>query len=155
MLGICRAHTIISAYYQCLTPSWTPGPGTCDKYPKYLVAQRPGISFFQGGYALLLMGQAWKRVFPTPETSKSVLATPGFAVALQAICFAAAVALWVLGIWFIIPSLLVLRRAGRIPFAMPWWGMVFPTVSMTFRRIRRVSHTMFTGCVCSSHSAAC
>ena len=43
--------------------------------------------------------------------------------------FGISVLLWASGFWFLVPAVVSLAHPGHLPFAVPWWGLVFPTVS--------------------------
>ncbi|KAG9002512.1 Plasma membrane sulfite pump involved in sulfite metabolism, partial [Tulasnella sp. 427] len=83
--------------------------------------------FGQGGYGLLLVGDLFRKLLPQSTSPDSILAEPGFGVALQAITFVFAFMLWVIGIWFLIPATIALSTFRGPPFGLPYWGLIFPT----------------------------
>lgn len=85
--------------------------------------------FGQGGYGLLLVGDLYRRLLPQSTSPDSILAEPGFGIALQAINFVFAFMLWVIGIWFLIPATVALSTSRGPPFGLPYWGLIFPSVS--------------------------
>lgn len=79
----------------------------------------------------MLAGDLLVRLLPHSTGSGDYLATKGVVVALEALCFACSVALWMFGVWFLGTAVIVVFRAGRsLPFGVFWWGLIFPTVSI-------------------------
>lgn len=82
----------------------------------------------QGGYGLILVGNLLVDLMPHATSPGDYLATQGVADAIGAILFVFSAMLWVFGIWFLVPAILRLVQARRIPFGVPWWGLIFPLV---------------------------
>lgn len=104
--------------------------------PLFLILLGLAVSIFlplgpfgQGGYGLLLVGDLLKKLLPQSTSPDSILAEPGIGMVLQAITFVIAFMLWVIGIWFLIPATIALSTSGRPPFGLPYWGLIFPSVS--------------------------
>ncbi|TFK54332.1 hypothetical protein OE88DRAFT_1733002 [Heliocybe sulcata] len=82
----------------------------------------------QGGYSLLQSGQDLSEFLPLHNTGTF----PQSALAGQmifAVSFCGAYILWSMGIcWIIIAicSIIHTARKGKIPFAMTYWGLIFP-----------------------------
>ncbi|KAG8957079.1 Plasma membrane sulfite pump involved in sulfite metabolism, partial [Tulasnella sp. 408] len=92
--------------------------------------------FGQGGYGLLLVGDLYRKLLPQSTSADSILAEPGFGIALQAITFVFAFMLWVIGIWFLIPATVALSTSRGPPFGLPYWGLIFPSGVYTLLTIQ-------------------
>lgn len=81
----------------------------------------------QGGYSLLLNGEALSKVFPHTSATFPSMAVAGDILYVG--CFMGAWILWCMGFaWIIISlsSIYVTARTSRIPFTLSYWGLVFP-----------------------------
>ncbi|KIO30670.1 hypothetical protein M407DRAFT_20203 [Tulasnella calospora MUT 4182] len=92
--------------------------------------------FGQGGYGLLLVGDLFRKLLPQSTSPDSILAEPGFGMALQAITFVFAFMLWVIGIWFLVPATVALSTSRGPPFGLPYWGLIFPSGVYTLLTIQ-------------------
>ncbi|KIJ39924.1 hypothetical protein M422DRAFT_60665 [Sphaerobolus stellatus SS14] len=88
----------------------------------------------QGAISLLITGQNFKQVMPYGYGI--VLGDEMSGRIINVICLTAAMALWVLGIWWLVMGLVaiidVLLRGGKIPFKTSFWGIVFPNAVEAF-----------------------
>ncbi|KAG6845399.1 hypothetical protein H0H87_009746 [Tephrocybe sp. NHM501043] len=83
----------------------------------------------QSGYAVLLIGQNYRRLLPFEDGGEFVGAQ-GAGDTVYVICVCGAVMLWSLAVMCIVFALLgiqdSLRRRADVPFGLPFWGLVFP-----------------------------
>ncbi|KDQ15256.1 hypothetical protein BOTBODRAFT_131468 [Botryobasidium botryosum FD-172 SS1] len=83
----------------------------------------------QGGYAALLFGSNLNQLLPLAGHASPILSSPASGPTLQLIAFSVAFILWSFGIWWLLGAAIALTDAtihSPIPFAMPWWGLIFP-----------------------------
>uniref|UniRef100_A0A0W0GBY7 C4-dicarboxylate transporter malic acid transport n=1 Tax=Moniliophthora roreri TaxID=221103 RepID=A0A0W0GBY7_MONRR len=83
----------------------------------------------QAGYSILLGGQYFKSVLPLGYGSSEVLNSRTAGENVNVICVCIAFVLWSLAsMWFIFALMGVqhVLRRSRIPFKVPFWGLIFP-----------------------------
>ncbi|KAL0072362.1 Plasma membrane sulfite pump involved in sulfite metabolism [Marasmius tenuissimus] len=83
----------------------------------------------QAGFSVLLAGQFYKSVFPLNYGESSILRSPSTGDTINVLCVSIAVILWSISSMWCVFALLgvqqVVRRT-RIPFKVPFWGLIFP-----------------------------
>jgi tellurite resistance protein TehA-like permease len=83
----------------------------------------------QGGYALLMIGQAFKDVLPLNYAHSVLLTASSAGDILNGICIAVAFVLWSNGLFWLFLAIIGVQeniRHDKIPFTVPFWGLVFP-----------------------------
>ncbi|KAG8990810.1 Plasma membrane sulfite pump involved in sulfite metabolism [Tulasnella sp. JGI-2019a] len=120
-LGLTMSLPILVLYIQRLILHGFPAKGTS------ISVFLPLGPLGQGGYGLILVGNLLVDLLPHATSQSDYLATPGISDALSAVLFLFSVTLWVFGIWFLIPAVLLLMRSRGIPFGVHWWGLIFPS----------------------------
>jgi tellurite resistance protein TehA-like permease len=79
----------------------------------------------QAGFSILLIGQSYKALLPVHSTGSN----PGETVHIVCICVA--FVLWSLATMWLLYALLAMLdvlRSARVPFKVPFWGLIFPNV---------------------------
>jgi tellurite resistance protein TehA-like permease len=85
----------------------------------------------QSGYAVLLIGQNFKSLLPLDHGNSDFLQSTSTGETIYAVCVCIAFLLWSLAVMCIIFALLGIHdtvRQTRVPFGLPFWGLVFPNV---------------------------
>ncbi|KAG8906704.1 Plasma membrane sulfite pump involved in sulfite metabolism [Tulasnella sp. 403] len=121
LMGLTMSSAILTLYIQRLIIHGFPKAGLS------VSVFLPLGPLGQGGYGFLLVGDLLVKLLPHTTSPANYLASEGVATALNAICFASAVTLWVFGLWFLIPAAIVLGMSKNLKFGVPWWGLIFPT----------------------------
>ncbi|KAI0043758.1 hypothetical protein FA95DRAFT_347400 [Auriscalpium vulgare] len=83
----------------------------------------------QPGYAVLLVGQAFKQLIPVHGNTSFFLSTPAVGEIVYATCVCVGFALWAITtMWAIFMVLAVQHelRKGIPPFKLAWWSAIFP-----------------------------
>ncbi|KAG7098528.1 hypothetical protein E1B28_000467 [Marasmius oreades] len=83
----------------------------------------------QAGFSILIAGQYFATVFPLKDGNSTILRSPATGETMNVICTCIAFVLWSLcSMWFIFALLGMQQvlRGGRIPFKVPFWGLIFP-----------------------------
>ncbi|KAF9461280.1 voltage-dependent anion channel [Collybia nuda] len=83
----------------------------------------------QSGYAVLLIGQNFKSLLPLEHGNSDILRSSSAGDTINVICVCTAFFLWSLASMWIIYALLAVyevTRQTKIPFKLPFWGLVFP-----------------------------
>ena len=87
----------------------------------------------QSGYAILLIGQFFRGILPLEESSSVVLSSSIAGEAINIFCTCVSFVLWSFATMWLVFALLaiqhVLRMNSKIPFKVPFWGLIFPNVS--------------------------
>lgn len=71
-------------------------------------------------------------LLPQATSKNDFLAGAGVGQIVSVAAFAFGVFLWVTGFWFLIPPIMSLAHRSHIPFAISWWGLIFPTVRVRY-----------------------
>ncbi|KAF9268862.1 hypothetical protein L218DRAFT_994679 [Marasmius fiardii PR-910] len=83
----------------------------------------------QSGFSILIAGQYVSTTFPLEYGNSAILRSPTTGHVIEVICTCIAFILWSLcSMWFIFALLGIQQvlRKGRIPFKVPFWGLIFP-----------------------------
>lgn len=85
----------------------------------------------QGGYAVLVLGNAFKQWIPVQYGSSSFMRSDTTGTTLDAICVYVGLMLWAITTMWFFYNLLAMQEAirqGGFPFSLPWWELIFPNV---------------------------
>lgn len=85
----------------------------------------------QSGYAVLLIGQNYRTLFPALSTAKFTGDTISAGIVVDIVCTCLSFILWSLATMWILYALLAIYTALRkstIPFRVSFWGLIFPNV---------------------------
>lgn len=124
-VGLTLALMIITVYLLRLIVYGLP-PG-----PKILSVFLPLGPTAQSGYAILLIGQNFKSLLPLDHGSSAFLRSRTTGDIVNVVCICIALLLWSLALMCIVFALLGIQeivRQTRVPFNLPFWGLVFPNV---------------------------
>lgn len=87
----------------------------------------------QGGFSILLLGQGYKSLFPLSHSNSQVLSNSATGETINVVCICLAIVLWSLASMWLSYALLALLEVlptTRFPFKLPFWGLIFPNVSL-------------------------
>jgi tellurite resistance protein TehA-like permease len=85
----------------------------------------------QAGYSILLIGQSYKAMLPTYYANSGAFNSGMAGDIVNVVCICIAFVLWSLAtMWLLYAVLAVLDvlRTSRVPFKVPFWGLIFPNV---------------------------
>ena len=86
----------------------------------------------QGGYSILLLGQGYRSILPLKNNSQ-VLTDSVTGETINVICVCVAFVLWSLATMWLLYAILAVQEVLRqawFPIKLPFWGLIFPTVSI-------------------------
>lgn len=89
----------------------------------------------QAGYSILLIGQYFKSALPLSSGSSEFLRGTTAGEMINVLCICVAYVLWSLAsMWFLFAILGIgsVVRKTRIPFKVPFWGLIFPNVGVAY-----------------------
>ncbi|KAL0581890.1 Plasma membrane sulfite pump involved in sulfite metabolism [Marasmius crinis-equi] len=89
----------------------------------------------QAGFSILIAGQYYKSTLPLDYGSSTILRSSSTGQTIDVICMCIAFILWSLSTMWVIFALLGVQqvvRGTRIPFRVPFWGLIFPNVAFSF-----------------------
>ena len=89
----------------------------------------------QSGYAILLIGQNVNKLLPFASRSYTFLNSTSTGAVVEVVCICVSFLLWSLATMWILYALLAVYsglRRSRIAFAVSFWGLVFPNVTVFF-----------------------
>ncbi|GLB37103.1 putative voltage-dependent anion channel [Lyophyllum shimeji] len=122
-IGLTLALMIMTIYLLRLIAYGLP-PG-----PKIISSFLPLGPTAQSGYAFLLIGQNFKSLLPLDHGVSDFLKSREAGQIIHTVCICMAFMLWSLAVMSIIFALMGIFetvRHRRIPFGLPFWGLVFP-----------------------------
>lgn len=125
IVGLTLALMIITVYLLRLIVYGLP-PG-----PTILSVFLPLGPTAQSGYAVLLIGQNFKSLLPLDHGNSDFLQSNSTGETINVVCVCIAFLLWSLALMAIIFAFIGIQdgiRQTRIPFKLPFWGLVFPNV---------------------------
>lgn len=126
-IGLCLGLMVLTLYLARLIIYGLPTGGSI------LSVFLPLGTMGQSGYAFYLAGRNLQAILPYdhPGSSK-FLASVGTGEVLYIVCVGAAFILWTLATMWMLFALLAIQtslKVSRPPFAVSFWGLVFPNVS--------------------------
>ena len=83
----------------------------------------------QAGFSILLLGDNLNTLLPLASGQSGVLNAPATGEIVRVVCLMAAFVLWSFATMWMIFALLGIQevvRKSRFPFAVPFWGLIFP-----------------------------
>ena len=127
-IGLCLAMMLLTVYMMRLIIYGLPPGATIISV--FLPLGPTG----QAGFSILLAGQFYKSVLPLDYGDSSFLRSSSTGDIINVLCVSIAVVLWSLAtMWFVFALLGIQQvvRRSRIPFKVPFWGLIFPNVRFT------------------------
>lgn len=94
----------------------------------------------QASYSILLVGQAFKSLLPLRHGSSLPLNSASAGDTINIVCICISFALWSFALMWIVFALLGISdvmRKTRFPFKLPFWGLIFPNVSIVYISISK------------------
>jgi tellurite resistance protein TehA-like permease len=151
MIGLSLALMLLTVYLMRLIVHGLPSGATIISV--FLPLGPTG----QAGYAFLLIGRCFRELLPLKSAPPDhFLGSDVTGDVINVVCVCIAFALWALASMWLVFALLgvqeVIRRT-RIPFKLPFWGLIFPNVrAIIFLDPPKESPFLSTGRVRQSHS---
>lgn len=129
-IGLSLALMILTVYlYRLITHGPPPGSNILSSFI-------PLGPTGQSGFAILLIGQAFKEILPYTNAGDSgILASEMAGEIVWTVCVGLSFVLWSLATMWLGIACLGLQhvlRKKRFPFKLPFWGMIFPNVCRPF-----------------------
>jgi hypothetical protein len=87
----------------------------------------------QAGYSFLLIGRSFKAMSPPTGSKSEFLTSTSTGDVINILCICVAFALWSTAVMWLLFALLGVQnilRQGLPPFAVTFWGLLFPNVSL-------------------------
>lgn len=101
----------------------------------------------QSGFAVLLIGQNFKSLLPLDHGTSEALRSTFTGDAINVICICTSFLLWSLASMWIVYALLAVHggtRQNKVPFKLPFWGLVFPNVRIKLEFPNTTQLTLFS-----------
>jgi tellurite resistance protein TehA-like permease len=104
----------------------------------------------QSGYAVLLIGQNYRTLFPTLSTANftgDTTSATSAGIVVDIVCTCLSFILWSLATMWILYALLAIYTALRkspIAFRVSFWGLVFPNVCLLCSSLEKPSHASYS-----------
>lgn len=95
----------------------------------------------QAGFSVLLIGKNVRSLFPLTYGDSEILRASVTGDTINVICLCVSIMLWSFATMWVIFALLGIHevaRESRIPFKLPFWGLIFPNGLYFLTRLRRL-----------------
>jgi tellurite resistance protein TehA-like permease len=122
-IGLSLSFMILTIYYLRLMVYGLPEGATI------LSSFLPLGPIGQAGFSILLIGKNVKSLLPLTYGDSEILRASTTGDTINVICLCISIVLWSFATMWVIFALLGIQevaRESRIPFKLPFWGLVFP-----------------------------
>lgn len=102
----------------------------------------------QGGYSMLLLGQGFRSILPLHNNSQ-VLSASTTGETINVLCACLSFVLWSLSTMWLLYGVLAVQevlRQTRIPFKLPFWGLIFPNVRHNTSLAEKCAYCIHRAC---------